>query len=215
MPDSKADPQSSPSRGEAMRRRVIEAAERLLRSGAAGFSMRDLATEAGVSFATPFNHFGSKTAIMRALSAQRIAAMLDRYGNAQPRGDAADRVLTAVDIAAAEMLAEPEVNRAVIGTLGAPGGEPGEAYAQSRALWAEALQGCDGFRPDLVEIARSVLPDQLAVAFRGVLSFWTAGEFSDTELAPRARTGAATLMLGFVDAGRRDALLAHLIAPDE
>ena len=44
----------------------------------------------------------------------------------------------------------------------------------------------DGFRPDLVEIARSVLPDQLAVAFRGVLSFWTQrGEFSDTELAPR------------------------------
>ena len=139
MPESKRPPLTVPSRADSMRRRVLDAAERLLRNDDAEFSMRELAAEAGVSFATPFNHFGSKIAIMRALSAERIAAMLERFDAVQAGGDAADRVLMAVEIAAAEMLAEPKVNRAVIGTLGAPGGEPGEVYAQSRALWAQAL----------------------------------------------------------------------------
>ena len=195
-----------------MRRRVVEAAERLLRDGGAEFSMRELAAEAGVSFATPFNQFGSKTAIMQALSARRIAAMTERFATARPEGDAADRVLVAVGIAAAEMLAEPQVNRAVIGTLGAAGGEAGRAYLQSRALWGQALGTGDGCRRDLVDLARSVLPDQLAVSFRGVLSFWTAGEFSDAELAARARAAAAAALLGFVDADRRDAMLAVLRA---
>ncbi len=194
-----------------MRRRVLDAAERLLRNDDAEFSMRELAAEAGVSFATPFNHFGSKIAIMRALSAERIAAMLERFDTAQASGDAADRVLMAVEIAAAEMLAEPKVNRAVIGTLGAPGGEPGEVYAQSRALWAQALQQCDGLCPELIDVAVTVLPDQLAVAFRGVLSFWTSGEITDPELAYRARAAAAALLLGFVQAGRRTAMMSDLL----
>ena len=215
MPTIKTVPQTPILRADVMRRRVLDAAERLLRNGSPDFSMRELAAEAGVSFATPFNQFGSKIAIMRALSAQRIAAMVETFDGARPPGDATDRVMKAVEIAAAEMLTEPQVNRAVIGTLGAPGGEPGEVYIQSRALWAQALQNCDGVCPDLIHIARSVLPDQLAVAFRGVLSFWTAGEFTDTELAPRARAAAAAVLLGFVHAERRSAVLSELRAPSD
>jgi hypothetical protein len=42
------------------------------------------------------------------------------------------------------------------------------------------------------------LPRQLAIGFRGVLSFWTAGELSDTELASHAREIAQILLRGFV-----------------
>ena len=211
MPIRKTAPQST-LRADAMRRRVTEAAERLLRTGRTEFSMRDLAAEAGVSFATPFNQFGSKVAIMHALSAQRIAAMAASFDQAEPEGDAPDRVMVAVGIAAAVMLAEPKVNRSIIATLGAPGGEPAQVYAQSRALWARAVRDGDGLDLELVTLARSVLPDQLAVAFRGVLSFWTAGEVGDAELATRARAAAAALLLGFVDARRRDGMLALLSA---
>jgi AcrR family transcriptional regulator len=79
--------------------------------------MRDLAAEAGVSFATPFNQFGSKHAIMQALSARRIDIMEARYVAARPSGDAMRRVLLAVDTATAVMLEEPHVNRAVMGGL--------------------------------------------------------------------------------------------------
>ena len=42
------------------RERVLAAAERLLADNRHEFSMRELAADAGVSFATPFNLFGSK-----------------------------------------------------------------------------------------------------------------------------------------------------------
>ncbi|MBO9546423.1 TetR/AcrR family transcriptional regulator [Caulobacter sp.] len=203
-------PAPAKSRADAMRRRVLDAAERLLHEGRAEFSMRELAASAEVSFATPFNHFGSKAAIMHALSAERIASMVSRFDEAAPKGDAADRVLAAVDIAAAVMLASPEVNRAVIGTIGAPGGEAGQAYVQSRALWARAIADGDGLEPSLADIASQALPDHLALAFRGALSFWTAGEIANLELAARARAVAATLLLGFVKPERREALRASL-----
>jgi AcrR family transcriptional regulator len=210
MPISKPPIAQPTSRTDATRRRVLEAAERLLRVGKAEFSMRDLAAEAGVSFATPFNQFGSKGAIMHALSAERIDAMTRLFSQARPDGDAARRVLVAVDIAAAVMLEEPLVNRAVIGTLGAPSERPGRVFAQSRALWAEAIGEGEGFDPALADVARAVLPDQLAIAFRGVLSFWTAGEISDGELTPRARAAAAAPVLGFVEQQRRRDILGLL-----
>ena len=209
MPTSKTAATPGP-RADATRRRVIDAAERLLRDGSPDFSMRDLAAAAGVSFATPFNQFGSKAAIMQALSALRIAAMSDRFEAARPDGDAALRVLFAVDVAVAVMLAEPRVNRAVIGSLGAPQGEPGQVQAQSRALWAKALGEGDGLDPETAEFARALLPEQLAVALRGVLSFWTAGEIGDDELARRARTAACVALLGFLRDEGRGAILARL-----
>jgi AcrR family transcriptional regulator len=201
---------ASPSRADGTRHRILEAAERLLRGGSADFSMRDLAAEAGVSFATPFNQFGSKIAIMQALSAQRITRMAERFAQADVIGHVADRVLAAVDIASAVMLNDPHVSRAVMGSLGAPSDEPGQVRAQSRALWADAIGAADGFAPGLAELGRTVLPDHLALAFRGVLSFWSAGEITDSDLAPRARAATAALLLGFVSDEQRASLLGEV-----
>ena len=187
------------ARGEPVRRRVIDAAERLLRDGKADFSMRDLAAEAGVSFATPFNQFGSKAALMHALSERRIDTMAERFAEASPSPNAAERVLLAVEIAVAVMLEEPGVNRTVMGWIGTAGPSPGQAWARSTALWKLALAAGDG----LAEVSRAqairALPEQLALAFRGALSFWTAGELSDEALGPNARAITRTLLLGFAE----------------
>ena len=193
----KTKPSLLGARGEPLRQRVIDAAERLLREGKADFSMRDLAAEAGVSFATPFNQFGSKAAIMQALSTRRINAMEMRFATATPLTDAADRVLLAIDAAAAVMLEEPGVNRAVMGWLGTASPAPGRVWARSTALWTHALGAGEGLIAARREQALRCLPRQLAFAFRGVLSFWTAGELPDEALAPEARKVAGTLLLGF------------------
>lgn len=194
------------------RERVLDAAERLLGQGSAAFSMRDLADEAGMSFATPFNLFGSKAAIMLALSARRIDTMRERLAQATLPGSAVERILLAVDIAAAVMLSAPAVNRAVMAAISAPNGEPGRVSSDSSAYWAAALGAADGLAPATRSLAIAALPDQLAVVFRGVLSFWTAGELSDRLLSQRARMAAATALLGFVGRDGRIALLAVLEA---
>jgi AcrR family transcriptional regulator len=184
-------------RGEPVRQRVLDAAERLLRDGKAQFSMRDLASEAGVSFATPFNQFGSKPAIMHALSGRRIDAMMTRF-DATPRPPhAADRVALAIDIAVAVMLDEPIVNRAVMSWIGTGSAAPGDVRSNSTALWAHALGDGTGLPPLRREVACRMLPAQLALAFRGALSFWTAGELADGELGPAARQIADTLLRGY------------------
>jgi AcrR family transcriptional regulator len=199
MTISKIGPSHPGVRGEPLRQRVIDAAEGLLRNSKADFSMRDLAAEAGVSFATPFNQFGSKAAIMQALSTRRIDTMEIRFAAAPPLTDTAARVMLAIDTAAAVMLEEPEVNRAVMGWLGTASSSPGLVWGRSTALWTLALGAGDGLIAARREHALRSLPGQLAFAFRGVLSFWTAGELPDEALAPRARGLASTLLLGFTE----------------
>lgn len=193
----KASPTSSGTRGELVRNRVIDAAERLLREDKAEFSMRDLANEAGVSFATPFNQFGSKAAIMHALSARRIATATQRFADKPPLKSAADRVLLAVVTVVDLMLEEPPVNRAVMGWIGTAGPAESEVLMQSTALWALALGDGNGLITDRQEQAVRDLPRQLAFGFRGVLSFWTAGELPDEELSENARDVTCALLLHY------------------
>lgn len=200
MSDDKTD-QPLPTRD-----RILAAAETLLGDGKAEFSMRDLAATAGVSFATPFNQFGSKLAIMRALSARRIATMHERLAETALPASAAQRVLAAVRIAVAVMTEAPAINRAVMGAIGAPGADGGDTLERSRAYWAAALGDAAQQRET------SALADLLAIAFRGALSFWTAGEIDEAELLRKAQAAAAGLLLGFAGEAEREALIA-LVAP--
>lgn len=55
-------------RKEVYKKRILDAAEALvLEKGDVSFSTRDLAKRADVSFATPFNHFGSKLGVLDAI----------------------------------------------------------------------------------------------------------------------------------------------------
>ena len=208
MTDRKPPRRISPSR-----EKVLAAAERLLAQGEAEFSMRDLAAEAGVSFATPFNQFGGKLAIMRALSAARIEQMHQRAAQAEPEADAVARILRVVAIAADVMTGAPAVNRAVMGAIGAPHAEAGDVRLRSRALWAVAVGDGAGLATDHLEAALLVLPDQLANVFRGVLSFWTAGEIADEVLFEEALAAAATVLLGFAPPTRRRSLIRLMTTP--
>jgi AcrR family transcriptional regulator len=193
------------------RERVLDAAERLLAQGSAAFSMRELADEAGVSFATPFNQFGSKAAIMLALSSRRIALMHERLAQATLPRAAIGRVLAAVDIAAAVMLVEPAANRAVMGAISSPGDVPGDVSSRSGDFWAKALGKGEGLAVGSRALALATLPHQLAVVFRGVLSFWTAGELADRSLGQHARAAAATVLLGFATRDDRTQLMTLLL----
>jgi AcrR family transcriptional regulator len=192
---------------------VLDAAERLLQaSPSAEFSMRALAAEAGVGFATPFNHFGSKTAIMQALSARVIERMSARFRDEHPDGDAIDRVLAMGRISAGVLLEKPDVSKAVVGSLGVVSPTPASVRPKSEALWAQALGDCSGLDQANRTLARALLPQQLAFTFRGCVSFWIAGELSNAMLSDAFRAGALTLLLGFADPARREAM-ARQISP--
>ncbi|MFT4132583.1 TetR/AcrR family transcriptional regulator [Labrys sp. (in: a-proteobacteria)] len=190
---------------------VLDAAERLLEKGeTADFSMRALAAEAGVGFATPFNHFGSKNAIMQALSARLIQRMATQFGDEAPAGDAIDHVLAMGRISVALLLEKPDVHKAVVGSLGVANSEPGPVRQNSRELWLLALGDFAGMTVETKALAQAVLADQLAFNFRGCVSFWIAGELQDEDLDSAFRIGASTLLLGFASPSRRTDLIEQI-----
>jgi len=190
---------------------VLDAAERLLQASPdAEFSMRALAAEAGVSFATPFNHFGNKNAIMQALSSRVIERMAARFQEARPKGDAVDRVLAMGRISIGVLLEKPEASKAVIGSLGVVSPNPSAVRPQSEALWLRALDDFSGLPLRVHALAHTVLPRQLAFIFRGCLSFWIAGELTDEMLERAFQEGALTALLGFADSVRRAKIVALL-----
>lgn len=78
--------------------------------------------------------------------------------------------------------------------IGTAGPVRTDALERSTAFWTLALNdGEGGWRPHLD--FQSDLPRQPALAFRGVWSFWSAGEIADGELDPVALVIADTLML--------------------
>ena len=119
----------------AAREAILDAAERLLgREASAEFSMRELAAEAGKGFATPFNHFGTKGAIMQALSGRVIDRMEAWFRVEAPAGDAVERTLGKGRIAVACLLERPAVYKVVVGSLSVPNPAPSEVRPHSRSL---------------------------------------------------------------------------------
>ncbi|WP_428378036.1 TetR/AcrR family transcriptional regulator [Lichenicoccus sp.] len=201
---------------QAARGLILDAAERLLREDAsADFSMRALAAEADVGFATPFNHFGNKNAIMQALSARLIDSMAERFRQrppaAGPKAETAiGRVLVMGGIATGLLLEQPEVSKAVVGSLGVANQAPGAIRPHSGALWSLALGDHAGLAAAVRPAAERVLAGLLAFQFRGCVSFWIAGELQDAELGPAFATGASVLLLGFADRPQRTRLLEQI-----
>jgi AcrR family transcriptional regulator len=187
---------------------VLDAAERLLARDVEGdFSMRALATEAGVGFATPFNHFGSKNAIMRGLSARVIERMADQYRGESPRGDSIQRVLAIARIAVTLLTSQSAVYRAVVGSLSTAASGHAGIHDHSRALWEQALNPLEGISSAMRRTAETLLAEQLAFVFRGCLSFWIAGDVADKDLDRKVQTGVSIVLLGFACRTRRRELL--------
>ena len=76
------------------------------------------------------------------------------------------------------------------------------AWVRSTALWALALGAGEGIPEKFRQQALDYPPRQLALAFRGDLSFWTPGELADAALGPDARAIACTLVLRFTERSR-------------
>ncbi len=195
---------------------VLDAAERLLSRDVAGdFSMRALATEAGVGFATPFNHFGNKNAIMRALSARVIERMAEQFRAERPRGDAIQRVLAMARIAVALLISQSTVYRTVVGSLGTAASGHAGVQDHSRTLWELALNPFDGIKGAMRRTAEALLAEQLAFVFRGCLSFWIAGDVADKDLDRKVRTAVCMVLLGFAGRTRRHELATLIEAEVE
>ncbi|HTH18322.1 MAG TPA: TetR/AcrR family transcriptional regulator [Magnetospirillum sp.] len=99
-----------PSRGDAKRQAVIDAAERIfLGQGYANASMDGIAAEAGVSKRTVYNHFTSKRDLFQAVVCRLYAGLNGAEGNRLPTDEPAETVLPRFAVQVLAHLRRPEI----------------------------------------------------------------------------------------------------------
>lgn len=183
------------------RLRIIAAARDLIReTGDTNLSMRTIAERAEVSFATPYNLFGSKRAVVLAvLEDERDFA--ERFASLHAV-NAIERIFQALTLAVGYYTDDPDFYRtlwrALLDTNGKDGGglSTPQRRAQNRALWRMLLENAQrqGFLEADISIA--VLERNLAYTFNGVMLSWVIGGLTTSGVMPAAGFAYALALQG-------------------
>lgn len=193
------------------RRAIIEAAYRIiLEEGDAGLTMRRLALEAGVSPTTPYNLFGSKESVIRAVFDEDFAQFEHRY-RARANANQLARIFDVIDFSFDEFAERPNFYIALFRTL--------EGTRESEVRSSEWLR--TAFLTSIVEDAivagyiacldRQVLARTIVRIFRSIILEWVAAEISTGEAHREVGLGVA-LLLGSSVPQAHQPMLAELRA---
>lgn len=186
------------SREESKSRRrddIVRAARALLRQpGLSAFNMRTLATEAGVSIATPYNLFGSKQAILVAVLDEDFAEFQASLARLKSAG--IDALFEAVALMHDQFRQEPDFYRNVFSTVRMEAGPElrfvlsGPRYTLWKNLLRQATE--EGLLDPAID------PDAFAITLSQLLlsnvQEWAAGFLELEEMDARIRYGLALLL---------------------
>ena len=208
-----------PTREEskAQRRRDIVAAARTLmqQTGQAGFSMRALSDEAGVSIATPYNLFGSKQAVMYAV----LDADLEQYQTRLERlkTDELDAFFQSVSLASELYSAEPGFYRAVLFAVYNDGGTEFRAMFSGprHVMWRRMVNNAKA--AGLLD--ESLEPNSFAITISqllfAIIMEWVNGLLSLEELEARGHYGFAVALSGVATPAAAGRLREQLMAAQQ
>jgi AcrR family transcriptional regulator len=190
------------------RQRILDAAESLIRSTASiDFSMRQLAATAEVSWATPFNLFGSKESLLYALLARSLDHIVVT-GLHFRESDPLTHVIEAGENAVAAFLDDPDFLRPlyqVLLSVSHPEYRP-DFMARTFAYWRAAALTI----PQASDIPAKHPTDAVASAlmahFIGLLELWVHRDLDDRQFLQRAKSGIILIMLPLVPDAQRSRL---------
>lgn len=190
---------------------LVHAAERLIRqTKSTDFTMAALAAEAGVSPATPYNHFESKATLLYSLLNRAMDGVENVGLAAFAEPEPFTRAMRAAEAAARYYTADPTYYRVLYRFfLGVADAVHRPAFMdRSIRYWTRATEPLAkaGLMPPQLP------PDQLAVemliAFIGITDLWALGELSSEAYVARAGYGNLVLMLGIARGRHRDHVLS-------
>lgn len=192
---------------------IIGAAESLIRErGDIGFSMLDLAQKAEVSPATPYNLFGTKSAILYALLNRSADRMFDAAE--PPRGsDPVKRALGAARALAEVLASDPNFYRPLYSFLmGVPDDRSRPGFiARARAYWAAPFEQPSDQAAWPVD--SRIMGDLLIVQALGCVEMWVHRDLDGAGLAVELHRSCSAALLGLAAADHQTMLLEYVLAP--
>lgn len=204
-----------PTREEskALRRRAIVRAARNLmqQTGQAGFSMRALADQAGVSIATPYNLFGSKQSVMFAV----LDADLEQYQEQLEciESDELDVFFEAVSLGTAMYAAEPGFYRAVLFAAYNDGGTDFRVMFSGprHVMWRRMVNNAVHAGVLLDDVEPNSFAVNLGHVFFSCLMEWVNGLIAVEELEARVQYGFALALRGMATPTYADRLQRDIV----
>lgn len=171
---------------------ILAAAEELIRQNSvAAFSMRELAQAAEVSFATPFNLFGSKADILNALMEQSILAVADIKTQS---GDAIENIFAGSRQLIKNYTKDANYFRALFISVSIST----KSLQTAIQIWHDALTPL--FESGLMNksVDQKQLAEHLELVFIGSLMLWMTGHLDNKGWLHHYEYGIATALLGAV-----------------
>ena len=207
-----------PSRREAAkaerRDRIARAAIRLSQeAGINGFSMRELAKEADVSHATPFNLFGSKAEVIShifALDLQAFRAALDAY----PSTDALERLFDMITMASSYFRRQDKLYRALHSSfLEVATDTVHRRFTETRMeLFVDLIQVAQDAKFLRADLAPEYMANALYNQWDSATHRWARGSLSLKGMEKEVSFGCAALLAGFATAPTRHRLRVKMMA---
>ncbi len=173
------------------RHRILDTAERLIReTGGTDFSMRRLVAEAHVSFATPFNLFGSKEGLLYAL----LARSLDKItlkGLAFESDDPSLHVIEAAENAVQSFVDDPVFLRPLYQVLLSVSHPVHRPLFMQRTLsyWQTAASTIPCPPKSSDPVLQDAAANALMAHFIGLLELWVHRDIDDAAFRKRAIFG--------------------------
>lgn len=196
------------------RQRILAAAEQiLLTQGPEALSMRGLAEQAGVSLRTPYNLFGSKTAVLGAL----LMNTLERFAQplaTQPDAAGLGRLFGLLDrLRQAEALFNPTLRQLFWSLMTAPEQMlREEGIARSLAAVQPWIDEAQRLKQLPMAPGAEVLTRQLVMPLLALLGMWAGGQLGIAAVLQHTEQLWCSSLLPYVGAPWDDDLRARLQA---
>lgn len=184
------------------RRRILDAAKHLIvKHGDTSFSSKDLADAAGVSLATPYNHFGSKAGVLLELLRRDLSSL------SAPDMDPGGR--NAVEIASwssqlASASAERYVENSIFyrplyrAALTELPHEAGDLVAQGAEIWGPLVSMMDKAIDGGLCVSQNQLKQSLEAAWVGHQYQWAVGAIGGLAFCNAVAGSTALIMHGAI-----------------
>ncbi len=175
----------------ARRHRILDTAERLIReTGGTDFSMRKLVAEAHVSFATPFNLFGSKEGLLYALLARSLDRITQR-GLTFSAQDPCCHVIEAAENAVRSFLDDPVFLRPLYQVLLSVSHPVHRPVFMERTLsyWKTAALSVPFRQGRSDPTLQDAMADALMAHFIGLLELWVHRDLDDAQFLEKSIRG--------------------------
>lgn len=201
---------AGPVQMAARRQVIVDAAEMLIRDrGSTDFTMAELAREAGVSPATPFNLFESKLTLLYALLIRSLEGVNAVGRRASEERDAFVRLMRAAEGVGDFFNADAAFYRPLYQVLlGASDPQHRPDYlARALQFWQGAIEGLASQGLFNTAQPRNALAWDLMTMALGRVDLWVHGEFESADFPAQMAYGALALAVGLTTGAERQRVL--------